>query len=410
VSDTQLLLDGPELDPLIERARELGGRVVKAERVRRMFGKARFEVTVEVPGLSDGAVPVGGTGAAGAAGPGSELASGARSTRGATGRTVQAGGATAPAGLAALLAAADGADGVGTPTWTPLGAPTLESATRESATLESGARDGGPAVAGRPRSAAGRPGSAAGRPGTAVVPAFGDGGLMTSQDVTAPGALTRAEMAAPALLRDLGVPAPLVPPAVADPLAGLLALAARLPRPVAPALRPGNVVAVVGQPDEVLETCAQMLVRLREHPYQLVLVGEEAAMPGAGFRLTSPRRAARLRSENADKVVVVAVGAGTSKSERRVAEGVLGGLAPDQVWAALDARLSPGELAQQLQDLPVGRVDAVAGQRAWEAARPGTLLDLGLPVGWLDGLAATPTVWAAVLDEARTKPAFPALR
>ncbi|KAE8763398.1 hypothetical protein, partial [Georgenia thermotolerans] len=55
MSDTQLLLDGPELDPLLERAREIGGRVVRAERVRRMFGKARYEVTVEVPGLSDGA-------------------------------------------------------------------------------------------------------------------------------------------------------------------------------------------------------------------------------------------------------------------------------------------------------------------------------------------------------------------
>ncbi|WP_448070923.1 hypothetical protein [Georgenia yuyongxinii] len=58
----------------------------------------------------------------------------------------------------------------------------------------------------------------------------------------------------------------------------------------------------------------------------------------------------------------------------------------------------------------MGKVDAVAGQRAWQAARPGTLLDLGLPVGWLDGLPATPTVWACVLDEARTKPAFAVLR
>ncbi|TRW45645.1 hypothetical protein, partial [Georgenia yuyongxinii] len=73
MSDTQLLLDGPELDPLIERARDLGGRVVKAERVRRMFGKARFEVTVQVPGLSDGGAPPGAPGGPGAAG-----ASGAR--------------------------------------------------------------------------------------------------------------------------------------------------------------------------------------------------------------------------------------------------------------------------------------------------------------------------------------------
>ncbi|GAA1652388.1 hypothetical protein GCM10009790_36890 [Georgenia ruanii] len=215
-------------------------------------------------------------------------------------------------------------------------------------------------------------------------------------------------MAAPALLRDLGVPAALVPTGTADVTAALLALAARLPRPVTPALRPGKVLAVVGTADEVLETCAQMLVRLRAHPYQLVLVGEEDTLPGAGTRLTSPRRAARLRQEAAGQALVVAAGADDSRAGRRLTEGVLAALAPDQVWAALDARRSPGELAAQLAALPVPRVDAVAGQRAWEAARPGSLLDLGAPVGWLDGLPATPTVWACVLDEARARPARPA--
>ncbi|WP_193721655.1 hypothetical protein, partial [Georgenia subflava] len=58
MSDTLLLLDGDELDPLLARARELGGRVQRAERVRRgvgPFAKNRYEVTVEVADDAGGA-------------------------------------------------------------------------------------------------------------------------------------------------------------------------------------------------------------------------------------------------------------------------------------------------------------------------------------------------------------------
>ena len=51
MSDTRLLLDGTDLDEVLARAAGLGGRVVRAERVRSgLLGRQRYEVTVAVPG------------------------------------------------------------------------------------------------------------------------------------------------------------------------------------------------------------------------------------------------------------------------------------------------------------------------------------------------------------------------
>lgn len=53
MSARRLLLDGPDLRALVEEAAELGGRVVRAERLRRgLLGRRWYEVTVDVPALS----------------------------------------------------------------------------------------------------------------------------------------------------------------------------------------------------------------------------------------------------------------------------------------------------------------------------------------------------------------------
>ena len=408
-----MLLDGEELDPLLARARELGGRVVRAERVRRgvgPFARSRYEVTVDVPGLADD----------GGAGPG-PAAGGAGDGRALGAAAADAARTAGVAGIAALLAAAESGDGVGAPGWAPVTGPAVAApgiatphaagtpgSASTPATAPRNVAPGGPRPL--PSGAAGTAAAGAGSvaPGTGTASAAAVGRALAAFPRTAPPAPTdRSRMAAPALLHDLGVPERLLPLGTADVTTALLGLAGRMPRPLAPALRPGKVVAVVGAPDEVLETCAQMLVREREHPFQLVLAGAEATMPGAGPRLTSPRRAARLREEGAGQALLVAVGAGTTAAERRLAANILAALDPDQVWAAVDARRAPGDLAEQLANLPETRVDALAGQWAGRATRPGSLLDLGLPVGWLDGLPATGVVWACVLDEARTRAAEP---
>lgn len=50
MSDRRLLLDGPDLPALVARAEELGGRVVRAQRLRKgLLMRRWYEVTVAVP-------------------------------------------------------------------------------------------------------------------------------------------------------------------------------------------------------------------------------------------------------------------------------------------------------------------------------------------------------------------------
>lgn len=146
--DTRLLLDGTDLEPLLARAKEMRGRVVKVERVRKgrgPFATERFEVSVQAPQVDTSAVfeavtsaqagqfgrptadgapmptaVLGGPAASArpvaSAGtePGPEAAPGASGAASADDAPNVASGADGPVGLAALLAAAeegDGADG-----------------------------------------------------------------------------------------------------------------------------------------------------------------------------------------------------------------------------------------------------------------------------------------------------------
>ena len=95
MSDRRLLLDGPDLQALLARAAELGGQVVRAERVRKgLFGRQWYEVTVVVPELSGAPTPV--ARRPGAATPRREPAPPSRRQR--------------PAGIADLISAAEAAE------------------------------------------------------------------------------------------------------------------------------------------------------------------------------------------------------------------------------------------------------------------------------------------------------------
>ncbi|WP_413451419.1 hypothetical protein AA0Y32_16295 [Georgenia phoenicis] len=59
MSDRRLLLDGPDLPELLARAEELGGTVVRAQRLRKgILSRQWYEVTVAVPDPSPAPVPV----------------------------------------------------------------------------------------------------------------------------------------------------------------------------------------------------------------------------------------------------------------------------------------------------------------------------------------------------------------
>jgi len=45
------------------------------------------------------------------------------------------------------------------------------------------------------------------------------------------------------------------------------------------------------------------------------------------------------------------------------------------------------------------RVDSLAVRGLFETTQPGTVLDLGVPVAWFDGIPATGVAWAAALSQ-----------
>jgi hypothetical protein len=105
----------------------------------------------------------------------------------------------------------------------------------------------------------------------------------------------------------------------------------------------------------------------------------------------------RLRD---DAPTIVALGVGETVSGTVAAATLLAALDPDQAWAVLDAGARAGQMRRWLR--AVGErhpFDALAAVNAYEAQAPGTVLDVGIPVGWVDGLPASPVVWAALLSE-----------
>ncbi|WP_182112610.1 hypothetical protein [Actinotalea sp. JY-7876] len=387
---TRLLLDGEDLRSLMLRVKtEMGpgARIVKAERIRTggiggFFAKEHYELTVEVPDAPHRVHP------------GRRI-----HQRGA--RPGDAAGADGgAAGIEALLDAADAAEAAEAVT-----APEPEISTTSPSfaeVLESLGQIVGPQA----RTAA---------PADDVAVAVDD--VVLADDVVDDAVPDRAS---PPLTPD---PAPPAPPAAGATvglllelglptsyLAGLGDLHAAVPLstlvrrfPPAPVLRlDGGVVVVVGEPDAALRTAMQMAYRAGIDAPDVVLAGEAASRPGEGRRVRTPDEAARVRAgADGGAVTLVALGVATAADGRHDAGAqLLEALAPDQAWAVVDARRRVAETRRWLRNTGARRpLDAVAVMGGFEAQAPGAVLNLGLPVGWLDGLPASPVVWAAVLSE-----------
>ena len=402
---TRLLLEGDDLVEIVAQVREELGpraRIVRAERVRTggfagFFTTERFEVTVDVP--DD---PV-------------------RLPRAAAPRPAP----VPPGGLDGLLAAADAADGPGGP---PGGAepeqpgPAAVSTTsREFAAVLDQVRTlvgvpVAPDAAPAPRAWAGRPGaSAAAAPGTAVPSATVPSATVPSATGPSaagqrPGLLPKdapptARRAAPApptavpttpaapgapagagglraeLVR-LGVPARLLDPGPVT----LGAVLGRLPEPPAPPRGVGQVLVVVGEGDGPLTVARTLAVRWRLPDARVHDVD------AAGTVVPPPRDGGTAQ--------IVALRVGQDHQDRARAARALALLAGDQVWAVTDARTKSADVAAWVATVGVERpVDALAVHGLLDTAAPGTVLETGLPVAWVDGVPASRLVWAAALGQ-----------
>lgn len=166
-------------------------------------------------------------------------------------------------------------------------------------------------------------------------------------------------------------------------------------------LGPGAVVVVAGEPRQALRTGIQMALRGEVQIGDIVLAGDIDAVPGHAPRLQTAAGAARLRLRvPAGAPTIVVLGVGESEESQERAAALLGALAPDQAWGVVDARRRVVDMRRWLRAVGAERpLDAVAVVGSAEAQAPATVLNLGTPVGWLEGLPASPVVWAALISE-----------
>lgn len=345
MSVTHLLLEGESLPPLLEQARTLGGRVVQAERVRRgrsfFAGPGRYEIKVEFPSRNP------------------------RALVGNDGRRAIAARPEGGGGPTAVAAEPRPPEAVPAPPRPPRDPDVPDSLADLLFGFESAPRAAttkSPVRADRPRHFA---------------------------------------ITAPHTLRALGVPEALVP-ATASLTEALEELMVRV-APARPlAQDPGQVIALVGATEDALDLCAQMLRRIAA-PVQLAHV-RQADWPGGGHILSGPESARDLR-EQARDALVLAVIPTRSGRVREGARAVLRSLEPTQVWATVDALRPADELREELAALSASvPVSALAVRNARVCSRPGALLGLGHPIGWLDRRPATQVAWLRLLHQCAAMP------
>ena len=427
---TRLLLDGDDLPELMIRIREEMGphaRVVKAERIRTggfagFFAREHYELTVEIPDRPTAqerfraAHPGGGLDALMAAADAGDDAVESIDTE-----PAELPVSTASDSFAEVLASVRAMVGQGesagvqvSPMAGPGGGGDAGAPTPDDALLTSGGRAGRPVPPAPPSSAMPEPNpdEAPGPAASAGPVPFAFPRLEREPDVVevrpevtpavseeGPGGRGGATAAG---LLELGVPVRLLEgfASLTDPVP-LSMLVRRFDRPPAVRLEPGATVVVAGPGEQALRVASQMAGRAGLDGRDALLAGEIDSVAGHGRRLLTVAAASRHRSRRrVDAPTVVALGVGPTGAAQADAAALLAALEPDQAWVVLDARLRVGEMRRLVRAVGAQRpVDALAVVGTAEAQAPGVVLDVGLPVGWVDGLPATALVWAALLSE-----------
>jgi len=198
-----------------------------------------------------------------------------------------------------------------------------------------------------------------------------------------------------AALAELGVPADLLAAAGDGPVE-LSRLLAAVPVPPPLPRDPGTVLVVAGPPADALRVAE--LLALRTGAGAVVAAGDAEG----ATRLTTPAAARRWRADaqDPDAVTVVALGVRPGRPREEAAAELLAALAPDQAWGVVDARSKTRDCVRWLAAVGARRaLDALAVGGLFDTSEPGTVLGLGVPVAWIDGVPASRVAWAAALGE-----------
>jgi len=180
----------------------------------------------------------------------------------------------------------------------------------------------------------------------------------------------------------------------------LIGLLENLPQPEPLPRGQGAVIVVAGARDAALELAGSIADELGLDDESLLIASPGytgRARPIPGHRrlhdaetASEARRSWRRRS----RPTVVAVEAPTGQPGQW-ARRVIDALEPTMVWAAVEATRKPEDLFEWSEQL--GGFDALAVTETDDTVSPAAVLQCGIPVGRLEGRAATPVQWASLL-------------
>ncbi|HET9442185.1 MAG TPA: hypothetical protein VFO65_02610 [Acidimicrobiales bacterium] len=208
---------------------------------------------------------------------------------------------------------------------------------------------------------------------------------------------------APSSLAALGVPEAYLAAldGAGDLTSGLQRAFSQLPEPPSLPVCGGAVLAVVGDGRRALALARDLAAELGLEPADVLLASPAASPTEVPAWLCIPNAAVaaeRRRSwRRRPRPVVVAVESAGLTRGQSWARHVLDALEPSAVWAVVHAGRKTEDVAAWADAL--GGVDVLAVEDSGDTTSPAAVLGVGVPVGRLDGRAATPARWAALLAE-----------
>lgn len=201
-------------------------------------------------------------------------------------------------------------------------------------------------------------------------------------------------------LRDLGLPRTILPAREQGDLLSVLVSGLRsLPQAPRLPIGAGSIVAVVGEGESAWDAALQVArsMGLDEKSLAYVTAGGAPAKIAPARRITDLEQL-QVRLERWRKratATIVVVDAPMSVKAAAWNRKAIGALEASAVWLVVPATRKTEDVAHWAERL--GRVDGLVVTDVDASSDPASVLQLNIPVAWLDGRPATPGAWAGLL-------------